>query len=205
MVMSLKVVVPPHPLISHWLTVLRSSETPPALYATGLEELGKWLTYEAIREWLPQRKEKVITQQGSAEGTVIESSVPLISLPLLPGGLHLWNGARTVLPNTQICLQGIPEKIRSNEGVIIFIDQIADGERILEVLIKLEEQKVEAKRIRLITALAATPGLKILAERFPAITIHCACIDPDLSTNGCIIPGIGDPVLRLNSRTTDPD
>ena len=47
MAMSLRVVVPPHPLIGHWLTMLRHRETPAALYATALQELGRWLTYEA--------------------------------------------------------------------------------------------------------------------------------------------------------------
>ena len=53
MAMSLRVVVPPHPLIGHWLTMLRHRETPAALYATALQELGRWLTYEALRDWLP--------------------------------------------------------------------------------------------------------------------------------------------------------
>ena len=44
MAMSLRVVVPPHPLIGHWLTMLRHQETPPALYATAMHELGRWLT-----------------------------------------------------------------------------------------------------------------------------------------------------------------
>ena len=50
MAMSLRVVVPPHPLIGHWLTMLRHRETPPALYATTLHELGRWLTSEALRD-----------------------------------------------------------------------------------------------------------------------------------------------------------
>ena len=78
--MTLKVIVPPHPLIAHWLTVLRSSSTPSALYSTGLEELGRWLTYEALREWLPIRKESVKTNEGEAEGTLIESRIPLLSI-----------------------------------------------------------------------------------------------------------------------------
>ena len=62
MAMTLHVVIPPHPLIGHWLSILRIDTTPPAIYATALEQLGKWLTYEALRNWLPHRKEEVITQ-----------------------------------------------------------------------------------------------------------------------------------------------
>ena len=49
MAMSLKVIVPPHPLIKHWLSILREKNNPNILYTTGYEQLGKWLTYEALR------------------------------------------------------------------------------------------------------------------------------------------------------------
>ena len=79
MAMSLRVVVPPHPLIGHWLTMLRHRETPPALYATAMQELGRWLTYEALRDWLPHRREMVPTASGETEGSVVESDVPLLA------------------------------------------------------------------------------------------------------------------------------
>ena len=69
MSMSLRVIVPPHPLISHWLTVLRNPTTPEILYATGLEQLGTWLTYEALRDWIPSKKEKITTSTGTTAGT----------------------------------------------------------------------------------------------------------------------------------------
>ena len=69
MAMSLRVVVPPHPLIGHWLTMLRHRETPPALYATAMQELGRWLTYEALRDWLPHRREPIPTANGAVSYT----------------------------------------------------------------------------------------------------------------------------------------
>ena len=199
--MTLRVVVPPHPLIAHWLTLLRNTTTPPALYATGLEELGRWLTYEALRDWLPHRREMVTTSQAETEGTVVESNVPLLSIPLLPGGLDLWQGARRVLPSSQLCLGGVSDNIETNAGVIVFVDQIASGERLLGILKLLQTQEIEARRLRVITVLASSPGLKQLGEMMPNLTIHTACIDPDLTEDGEISPGIGNPVLRLNTRT----
>ena len=43
MAMSLKVIVPPHPLIKHWLSILREKNTPKILYSTGYEQLGNGL------------------------------------------------------------------------------------------------------------------------------------------------------------------
>ena len=199
--MSLRVVVPPHPLIGHWLTMLRHRDTPPALYATALQELGRWLTYEALRDWLPHRKELVPTPLSETEGTVVESGVTLLAIPTLPVGLELWQGARSVLPEACLCLSGVPVSIEANAGVILFADQIGDGESILIQLRKLQEQGVDGRRIRLITALCSSPGLKKVGEEISDLTLHTACIDEVVDQRGLIDPGIGDPVRRLNIRS----
>ena len=201
MAMSLRVVVPPHPLIGHWLTMLRHCDTPPALYATGLQELGRWLTYEALRDWLPHRKERVPTTASETEGTVVEASVPLLAVPSLPCGLELWQGARSVLPDAAVCLNGIPAEIEANAGVILFVDQVTDGKAVLRQLQQLKEQGIDGRRVRLITALCASPGLKLLGEEIPDLTLHTACIDETLNEDGQVEPGIGDPLRRLNLRS----
>ncbi len=200
MAMALKVIVPPHPLISHWITVLRASETPSPLYATGLEEIGRWLTYEAMRDWLPSRQETVNSSEGQTEGWVIESNVPLLALPLLPSGYELWQGARNVLPNAELCLNGIPKSIEDKAGIILFATQIASGKKLIKALKELYSLGLEAKRLRVITALVSKPGLQQVGDSYPDLTIHTACIDPDLSQENVIRPGIGNPISRLNTR-----
>lgn len=195
-------VVPPHPLIAHWLTVLRNTGSPPALYGTAMEELGHWLTYEALRDWLPHRREMVSTTYGETEGTVVESRVPLLSVPLIPGGVELWQGAKRVLPSSQLCLGSLPRNIEKNAGVIIFVDQIASGQRLLGTLQHFRQENVESMRLRLITAVASSPGLKIIGEAIEDLTIHTACIDENLDDHGEIRPGIGNPIERLNTRYT---
>ena len=200
MAMSLRVVVPPHPLIGHWLTMLRHRETPPALYATAMQELGRWLTYEALRDWLPHRREPIPTANEDTEGLVVESRAPLLAMPVMPGGLELWQGGRQVLPEASLCLNGVPDSIETNAGLVIFIDQITDGTSELRLLQDLQQQGVSGNRIRLITALCANPGLKILGEAIPDLTIYPTCIDEGLDAQGQAVPGIGDPLQRLNLR-----
>tara|TARA_B100001057_G_scaffold495063_1_gene593153 strand:- start:2086 stop:2703 length:618 start_codon:yes stop_codon:yes gene_type:complete len=204
MAKTLRVVVPPHPLIAHWLTVLRHEGTPPALFRTAMEELGRWLSYEAIRDWLPHRRDMVKTPLASTEGTVIETAVPLLAVPMFPGGLQLWEGARQVLPSAELCLGGLPEAIEAQAGVVLLLDQIRQGDELIELLQRLEQLGVEAPRLRVITALTASPGLKRIGETYPEITIHTACIDADLDEQGRILPGIGDPLQRLGIRTAQP-
>ncbi|MGB1195391.1 MAG: uracil phosphoribosyltransferase [Synechococcus sp.] len=202
MAKTLRVVVPPHPLIAHWLTVLRHERTPAALYRTAMEELGRWLSYEALRDWLPHRREVVKTPLASTEGTMIETSVPLLAIPLLPGGLHLWEGARQVLPNADLCLDGVPSSIESKAGVMVLLDQIDDGEAVVSILSRLHQEGVDGRRLRVITTVCASPGLKRIGEAFPDITLHTACIDADLNEDNQILPGIGDPLLRLGIRSS---
>ena len=203
MAMSLRVVVPPHPLIGHWLTMLRHRKTPAALYATAMQELGRWLTYEALRDWLPHRRETVPTSEGETEGRVVESGVPLLAMPVLPAGIELWQGARSVLPDAFLCLEGVPRSIEGNAGVIVFIDQISDGHATLELLQILQSRGLNGRRIRIVTALCAGPGLKCLGETIPDLTIHTACIDAELDEAGVVVPGIGEPASRLNLRSCD--
>lgn len=202
MAMSLRVVVPPHPLIGHWLTVLRQRHTPSAIYATAFQELGKWLTYEALRDWLPHHQQSIETEQGPTEGTVMMQGVPLLNIPLLPTALDLWQGARGLVPNAILCPEGVPDQIEANAGVLVFIDQITDGTRLVSVLNQLEGKGLDGRRLRVICAVASNPGLKLLGESFSDLTVYTACIDADLTSSGLISPGIGDPMQRLDFRST---
>jgi uracil phosphoribosyltransferase len=206
MAMSLRVVVPPHPLIGHWLTVLRDQHTPQPLYATATAELGRWLTYEALRDWLPHRRMAVQTDLAATEGDVVDTDVSLLALPVLTSGLGLWSGGQSVLPAARVAhpvltadrgIQGLPAAISDRAGVLVFIDQIASGERLMRLLNVLKERGVEGRRLRILTTLAAAPGLKLLGEQCPELTIYTACIDAAVNSSGRIVPGIGAVAERL--------
>jgi len=181
---ALRVVVPPHPLIGHWLTLLRDRDTPSALYATGMAELGRWLTYEALRDWIPYQRVAVQTPLAPTEGTVVDASVPLLAVPLLSGGLGLWEGARAVLPHAALApmalqqspagdvhctFSALPAEIPARAGVLVFAPQVATGSTLLHVL----------------------------GQRFGDLTLYTGCIDADLDAEQRILPGVGDVEARL--------
>ncbi len=205
--MSLRVVVPPHPLIAHWLCVLRDPATPSPLVGTAMAELGRWLTYEALRDWLPQRSLQLETPHGPSEGQVVDASVPLLAVPLLPSGLGLWEGARGVLPAAALApltvgaedldSRWLPERIGERVGVLLFLGQIASGRSLLRALEQLRQLGVEGRRLRVVTTVAAAPGLQLLGEAVPDLTLYCACIDPQLDSRGLPLPGIGDVDVRF--------
>jgi len=217
--MSLRVVVPPHPLIGHWLTLLRDRHTPSPLFATAMAELGRWLTYEALRDWLPQRQVQVETPLAASEGTVIDPEIPVLAIPVLRGGLGLWQGAQTVMPHAQVAHVGIareepqgecrwylddlPATIAPSMGVLIFLPVLASGATLICLLERLEQLGVSGRRLRVVTSVAAAPGLKAVGERFEELTIYAACIDAALDPAGRVLPGFGDAAARLYGRSPD--
>ena len=211
MAMSLRVVVPPHPLIAHWLTVARDAQTPSPLFATAMTELGRWLTYEALRDWLPQQTVRVTTPLAETEGTIIDGTVPLLVIPVLRGGLGLWQGGQTVVPAARVAhvgldtganevhwyLDDLPAHLEDRLGVLVFLPVLASGRTLLALLDRLTKLGVTGKRLRVVTALAAAPGLRLVGEKIEDLTIYCGCIDAELDALGQVKPGFGDAAQRL--------
>lgn len=219
MAMSLRVVVPPHPLIGHWLTLLRDRHTPSPLFATAMAELGRWLTYEALRDWLPQRQVQIETPLASSAGIVIDPEIPVLAIPVLRGGLGLWQGAQTVMPQARVAhvglsvdgvggqahwyLDDLPASIDAAMGVLIFLPVLARGATLICLLERLQQLGVRGRRLRVVTTVAAAPGLKAVGERFEDLTLYAACIDAELDGQARVLPGFGDAAGRLYGRSAD--
>jgi len=105
MTLQLRVYVPPHPLIKHWLAVARDSGTPSVLFRSAITELGRWLTYEAAREWLPTLETMVQSPLDSCPATLINPEVPVAVVPILRAGLGLLEGAQSLLPWPQFTIR----------------------------------------------------------------------------------------------------
>ena len=199
MAMSLKVIVPPHPLIKHWLSILRDKNTPNVLYSTAFEQIGRWLTYEALRDWLPYKKEFVDTNNGKAEVFYIDNNYPIRVIAQIPEGLTLWYGAKEVLPNATLSLGKTPSNISENEGIIIYSEQIMINKNPLEILKRLEMQNIQSNRIILISPICSDKGLNEIAKSFPNQVIYTSSIDKEVQSQKCLTPGIGNPIFRLST------
>ena len=176
MVLQLRVYVPPHPLVKHWLGVARDVNTPSPLFRSAVIELGRWLTYEAIRDWLPVVETTVQTPLAECSATFVNPQVPIAVIPILRAGLGLLEGAQTVLPSASIyhlgmvrdeetleanCyLNKLPPQFDPNIRVLICDPMLATGATIMQAMAELTQRGVDPSAVRIISVIAAKPALQ---------------------------------------------
>jgi uracil phosphoribosyltransferase len=208
MTLQLRVYVPPHPLIQHWLGVARDADTPSVLFKSAMTELGRWLTYEAVRDWLPTQDITIDTPLASAPATLINPEVPIAVVPVLRAGLALLEGAQTLLPLASVyhlglvrdektleasCyLNKLPERFAPETRVLITEPMLATGGSIMMTLAELEKRGVDPSLTRIISVVVAPPALQKIGGAYPGLVIYTATIDELVNENGFIVPGLGD-------------
>ncbi|TKW26962.1 hypothetical protein SEVIR_3G225300v4 [Setaria viridis] len=202
------VFVPPHPLIKHWVSVLRNEQTPCAIFKSAMSELGRLLIYEASRDWLPTITGEIETPVAVASVEFIDPREPVLVIPILRAGLALAEQASSVLPATKtyhlglrrdeetlepsIYLNNLPDKIPEGTRVLVVDPMLATGGTIVAAIDLLIERGVTSKQIKVVSAVAAPPALQKLNNKFPGLHVYTGIIDPEVNEKGFIVPGLGD-------------
>ncbi|MGF1602381.1 MAG: uracil phosphoribosyltransferase [Thermosynechococcaceae cyanobacterium] len=208
MAMQLRIYVPPHPLVQHWLAMARDKNTPGILFRTAMTELGRWLTYEAMRDWLPVIETMVETPLGPAAATIVNPETPIAVVPVLRAGLTLLDGAQQVLPRASVyhlglardeetlqptCyLNKLPSSFAPGTRILISEPMLATGGSIMATMKELTDRQANPELVRIISVVAAPPALQQLGEHYPTLQIYTATIDEGLNEQGFIVPGLGD-------------
>ncbi|KAK1562403.1 hypothetical protein Q3G72_011256 [Acer saccharum] len=202
------VFVPPHPLIKHWVSVLRNELTPSPVFRNAMAELGRLLMYEASRDWLPIVTGEIQSPMGVASVEFIDPREPVAVVPILRAGLALVEHASSILPAIKtyhlgisrdeetlqptIYLNKLPENFPDGSRVFVVDPMLATGGTIVAAINLLKECGVENKQIKVISAVAAPPALQKLSENFSGLHVYTGIIDPTVNDKGFIIPGLGD-------------
>jgi uracil phosphoribosyltransferase len=208
MALQMRIYVPPHPLIKHWLGVARDAATPSILFRSAMTELGRWLTYEAIRDWLPTLETTVQTPLGSCEATFVNPEVPIMLVPILRAGLALMEGVQSAMPTATIyhlgfvrneetleavCyLNKLPDELAPQTHVLISEPMLATGGTIMSTMAELTQRGIDPALVRIVAIVTAPSALQKLADAYPQLTIYTAAIDEGLNEDGFIVPGLGD-------------
>ncbi|MDJ0573794.1 MAG: uracil phosphoribosyltransferase [Xenococcaceae cyanobacterium MO_234.B1] len=208
MALQLRVYVPEHPLIKHWLAVARDVNTPSVLFKSAMTELGRWLTYEATRTWLPIIETQVQTPLAVCDAIFVNPEIPIAVIPILRAGLVLLEGAQNILPVASIYHLGIarnestlepscylnklPDQFNSQAKVLILEPMLATGGSIMMAMEEITSRGIESDAVRIVSMVAAPPALRQLSEKYPGLEIYTAIIDEGLNSKGYIVPGLGD-------------
>ncbi|KAL8208503.1 hypothetical protein R6Q57_007915 [Mikania cordata] len=202
------VFVPPHPLIKHWISVLRNEQTPCPIFKNAMAELGRLLMYEASRDWLPTISGEIQSPLGVASVEFIDPREPVAVVPILRAGLALAEHAASVLPATMtyhlgvsrneetlqptVYLNKLPEKFSEGTRVFVVDPMLATGGTIITAINLIKERGVDNQHIKVVSAVACPPALSKLSEKYPGLHVYTGIIDPTLTDKGMIIPGLGD-------------
>ncbi|KAG9157872.1 hypothetical protein Leryth_000047 [Lithospermum erythrorhizon] len=202
------VFVPPHPLIKHWVSVLRNKQSSCLIFKNALAELGRLLLYEASRDLLPTITEDIQSPMGVASVEFIDPREPVAIVPILRAGLALAEHASSVFPVTKtyhigiardeetlkptVYLNKLPDRFPHGSRVIVVDPMLATGGTIVAAIDMIKERGVDNKNIKVVSAVAAPPALEKLSDKFPGLHVYSGIIDPTVNEKGYIIPGLGD-------------
>ncbi len=203
-----RVLIVEHPVVAHRLSVLRDVETDGATFRTLVGELSAVLAYEGLRD-LRTAEHRVDTPMAPDVACERVSEMVLL-VPLLRAGLGMVPAIQEVLPLTEVAHVGVrhdgaalrstvyldklPNDL-SGRRVILCDPTLATGASLMGACDLVKERG--ATEIHVLCLIASQPGLDNFCGHHPTVRVACAAVDGELSSEGGILPGLGDADERL--------
>jgi uracil phosphoribosyltransferase len=196
-----------HPLVQHNLTRVRDRRTQPQEFRRLLGEIAALMLYEATRT-LRVKAVPVRTPLEKTTGATLERDLVLV--PVLRAGLGMLQTILGIIPHARVGFIGLkreestlrahfyhkslPQKLGPCE-VILIDPMLATGGSAVAALDFLRDQG--ARRLRLVSLVAAPEGLAQVRKHYRTLPIFTAAVDRGLNESGFILPGLGDAGDRL--------
>ena len=150
--MQIQIHIASHPLIQHWSGILNNDNNPGTILRTACSELGKWITYEIMREWLIT---ETITTEDDTTIKIISNNYKYIIVIVMPYGFILAEGARALLPTANILLASY------NDGINNISDSLNSFTKVLIVDLFFNEKIITLILGQLIEKGALLESIKI--------------------------------------------
>nr|AIA20548.1 hypothetical protein [Neoporphyra perforata] len=173
--MQLQINIASHPLIQHWAGILENDSNPGTILRTACSELGKWITYEIMREWLVTEK---IELRTNSNVNLINSNYKYIIIIVMPYGFILAEGARALLPTASIALvngnttiKNIPNQLNSFTKILI-LDLFLDESIITPILKNLLKKGAILNNIKVACLECGTVQLNKLGCNWPKLEVY---------------------------------
>jgi uracil phosphoribosyltransferase len=191
-----------HPLIRVCVTALRDKSTPPAAFRRKLSEAAALMVADVTRD-LATKTVKVETPLATARGHALKREVILV--PVLRAGLAFLDPFLQVLPEAKVGFIGIkrdeatalprvysaslPESLAHHDAIVLD-PMLATGGSAVEAIRLLRDRG--AASVRLVSLVAAPPGVRAVLKAHPGVPVFTAALDPRLNSRYYIVPGLGD-------------
>jgi uracil phosphoribosyltransferase len=196
-----------HPLVQHHLTRLRDKRTRPQEFRRVLGEMASLMLYEATRDFATSAT-TVQTPLSPARGYKLRRDVVLV--PVLRAGLGMLDSILQLIPNARVGFIGLkreettlraqfyhkslPKDLQRFEVILIDPMLATGGSAVAAMELLLE---LDARRVRLVSLVAAPEGIRRVRRHYPKLPIFTAAVDRKLNERGYILPGLGDAGDRL--------
>ncbi len=202
-----QVIAVEHPLIEHHLTVLRDEDTSPALFRQQVRRLASLLAYTATSD-LSTAPKPIRTPMTVMVGR--ELSVRVAIAPILRAGLGMVEPLQELLPEAEVWHLGMYRDERTATPVeyycklppggacdigFVLDPMLATGGSVISALETLA--RWGCPDLRVLSIIAARPGVERLTRAFPQVRIYVAAVDPELDEHKFIVPGLGDAGDRI--------
>jgi len=188
--------------LSELVYEIRNPKTDAEHFRQALEKIGENLALGILEE-LSTKEVQVQTLTGVAAKHFLVDETPVL-VTILRAGLPLNAGVQKVFPNAEVgflAMSRNEETLKADvnyvalpdlkgKTVILSDTMLATGGSSLDAIQIIE--KKGPKRIFVLTAIAARPGIERIHKHNPNIKIFAAVIDPSLNDKGYILPGLGD-------------
>jgi uracil phosphoribosyltransferase len=196
-----------HPLVEDVLAALRDRDTPNAAFRQLAHRVSLLLVAEATRD-LPLADATIATPLETA--TVRRLGARVVAVPVLRAGLGMLDALLTLVPQAQVGYLGLErdettavarryyEKMPKDLGgaqVFLLDPMLATGGSAVMAMEGLAE--LGARRIRLLSIVAAPEGIARLEAAVPDAVVYTAAVDRELNARKFILPGLGDFGDRL--------
>jgi uracil phosphoribosyltransferase len=197
-----------HPLVRHKLGLLRDVNTDTEMFRRLVNELTLLLTYEATKD-MGVEDMKVETPLEWTTGQRIPGKKVAVC-PILRAGMGMLDGVLSLIPVARVGFIGLYRNEETLEPVEYYVKLPADiAERdvlLLDPMLATGNstahaidvlKRAGAKRVSLVSLIAAPEGVARIQEAHPDVDIVTASIDSHLNEKGYIVPGLGDAGDRL--------
>jgi uracil phosphoribosyltransferase len=196
-----------HPVAQHHLSILRDQQTGSSLFRSQSRRLATLLAAAATSD-LAVRPKRVQTPLAEMEGSELAARIAIV--PILRAGLGLVEPILEMLPDAEVWHLGMYRDEATAQPVEYYCKLPREGgcdiAFVLDPMLATGGSAISAiealtrwgcPEIRLLSILAARPGVERLQAQFPSVGIYVCAIDPELNAHNFIVPGLGDAGDRI--------